>query len=428
MDGNHSSSPTPFTPPTTEEDCLAWLRLIRSPRVGPATFVRLLAEHGSAAAALAALPAVAAAAGIEGYVPCPPEAARREWERGLALGAVPLFLGSPAYPPALAALDDPPPVLWALGRRANLPLLARVGVALVGARNASSLGLRMARALAAGLGAEGFVTISGLARGIDTAVHGASLETGTIAVMAGGVDAVYPPENAALAAAIADRGLRLSEQPPGLEPQARHFPRRNRLIAGLARGVVVVEAAEGSGSLITARDALDQGREVMAVPGHPLDPRAAGTNRLIAEGARLVRDVADILAALGPGARPAGRHAAGVAPAGAGPGRGRRDGAAAPAPAPRPPVPRPPVPRPAAPCPAAPCPSVPGAAPAPAAEAASPVQLHRRILDALGAAALAEDQLLRDLDLSPATAAPALLFLELAGQIRREPGGFLTRV
>lgn len=409
MDKDDCSSPTPFTPPKTEEECLSWLRLIRSPRVGPTTFQRLLAEHGSAGAALAALPGVAAASGVADYAPCPADAARAEWDRGLRLGAVALFLGQPDYPAAFAALDDPPPVLWALGRPAGLGLLARPGIGLVGARNASSLGLRMARSLAGGLGAAGFVTVSGLARGIDTAVHGASLASGTVAVMAGGVDSIYPPENAALAAAIADQGLRLSEQPPGLEPQARHFPRRNRLIAGLSRAVVVVEAAEGSGSLITARDALDQGREVLAVPGHPLDPRAAGTNRLIAEGARLVRDVDDIVAALGPVARPAGRRVAGASPEGAGPSRARRDGDAPSVPAPRTSMARP--------------------APAPAAaEAVSPVHLHSRILDALGAAALAEDQLLRDLNLSPAAAAPALLFLELAGRIRREPGGLLARV
>lgn len=394
-------------PPGSDAACLDWLRLIRSPRVGPATFLRLLREHGTAAAALAALPGVAAASGVADYAPCRLEDARAEWDRGLRLGATPLFLGQPHYPPALAALDDPPPVLWVLGRPASLGLLARPAVGLVGARNASSLGLRMARSLAGGLGATGFVAVSGLARGIDAAVHGATLATGTVAVMAGGVDVVYPPENAALAAAIADQGLRLSEQPPGLEPQARHFPRRNRLIAGLSRAVVVVEAAEGSGSLITARDALDQGREVLAVPGHPLDPRAAGGNRLIAEGARLVRDVADIVAALEPDAppaprrpqRPQARPGAATPPTGAGPG--------APAPG------RGPAPTEGA------SPQGPGLA---------PVHLHARILDALGACPLAEDQLLRDLDLPAAAAAPALLFLELAGRIRREPGGLLARV
>lgn len=398
MDENHCSSPTPFTPPTTEEDGLSWLRLIRSARVGPATFLRLLAEHGSAQAALAALPAVARASGVADYAPCPPDAARREWDRGVHLGATALFLGSPTYPPYLAALSDPPPVIWALGRTPNLGLLHRPAVALVGARNASSLGLRMARALAGGLGAAGYVIVSGLARGIDTESHGASLATGTVAVMAGGVDMVYPPENASLAAAIADQGLRLSEQPIGLEPQARHFPRRNRLIAGLAQGVVVVEAAEGSGSLITAQDALDQGREVLAVPGHPMDPRAAGGNALIRDGAQLVRDAADVIAALSDAGAALPRRPVRIPPR--------------------------PVPRPLAIAPATPraAPKAP-----PDAAPADPVRLHGLILDALSAAPLAEDQLLRDLALPAAQAAPALLFLELAGRIRRDPGGLLRR-
>jgi len=410
MDKDDCSSPTPFTPPTTEEECLSWLRLVRSPRVGPATFQRLMAAHGSASAALDALPGIAAAAGAADYSPCAADIARAELDAGRRLGATPLFLGQPDYPAALAAIPDPPPLVWVLGRPARLrDLLARPAVALVGARNASSLGGRMARSLAGGLADMGLVVVSGLARGIDTAAHGAALAGGTVAVMAGGVDVVYPPENAALAAAIADQGLRLSEQPPGLVPQARHFPRRNRLIAGLARAVVVVEAAEGSGSLITARDALDQGREVLAVPGHPLDPRAAGCNLLIRDGARLVRSAADVIEALGPGVvmRPrtavrATTRTAAPAPtrtAAAPPGRAARP-ATTPAPQPG--------------HPAATAPSV------------DPVRLHGRILAALGPSPVAEDQLLRDLALPAAAAAPALLFLELAGRIRREPGGMLA--
>ena len=241
-----------------------------------------MAEHGSAQAALAALPALAAAAGESDYAPFPTEAAWREIDSGTRRGARLLFLGAPGYPAALAALSDPPPVLWARGCQA---VLDRPAVALVGSRNASSLGGRMARKLAEGLGFHGLTVVSGLARGIDTVAHQAALKTGTVAVMAGGVDVIYPAENAPLAAAIADQGALVSEQPIGLQPQARHFPRRNRLIAGLAHAVVVVEAADGSGSLITARDALDQGREVMAVPGHPMDARAAGCNRLIRDGA-----------------------------------------------------------------------------------------------------------------------------------------------
>jgi len=234
---------------------------LRSRRVGPATFRRLIAEHdGSADAALEALPAVARAAGVEEYRPCPADAARAELEAGRRAGARPVFLDHPAFPGLLAEHDDSPPMLWARG---DLSLLGRPAVGMVGARNASSLGLRMARRLARELGAAGFLTVSGLARGIDAAVHAASLETGTVAVLAGGVDVAYPPENAELLAQVAATGLVLSEMPPGLRPQARHFPRRNRIIAGLARALVVVEAAARSGSLITARDAADLGRDVL---------------------------------------------------------------------------------------------------------------------------------------------------------------------
>jgi DNA processing protein len=477
-------SPIPFTPPLTEEDTLSWLRLIRSPRVGPATFLRLMGEHGSAAAALDGVSELARAAGIDGYAPCPADTARAELERGLRIGAVPLFLGAPAYPAPLAAIADPPPVLWALGRPAHCAaLLTRPAVALVGARNASSLGLRMARKLAEGMAAHGLVVVSGLARGIDTVAHGAALDGGTIAVMAGGVDVVYPPENAGLAAAIADRGLRLSEQPPGLQPQARHFPRRNRLIAGLAHAVVVVEAAEGSGSLITARDALEQGREVLAVPGHPMDARAGGCNLLIREGARLIRSVEDVIEALGPAVPP--RKTPGTATrrgATNGP-EGRRvppqDAPGAPKPGgpviieswapPKDPVRAPegqqrdrtrapvihlsgsdagqgkgdvgPACAPSDPQPVPKAQSVerPGAAaghlpsPAPLPQGhrtqpavADPARLHILILAALGPSPVAEDQLLRDLALPAAQAAPALLFLELAGRIRRAPGGMLA--
>ncbi|PFG61952.1 DNA processing protein [Thioclava sp. ES.031] len=272
METDLFSYPTPFTPPTTEEDELPVLRLIRSRRVGPTTFHRLIGEHGSAAAALAALPEVARAAGVTDYAPCPEKQARAEIKAGKAAGARLLIHGGPGYPAALAEIDDAPPVLWALGQ---LELLTRPMVALVGARNASSLGLRMAKRLSESLGEAGICVVSGLARGIDAAAHEAALPTGTIAVQAGGIDVIYPQENTALARQMAETGLRLTEAPPGTQPQARHFPARNRIISGLSAGVVVVEAALKSGSLITARDALDQGREVMAVPGHPMDGRAA---------------------------------------------------------------------------------------------------------------------------------------------------------
>lgn len=400
------SYPTPFTPPTTEDDRLSWLRLIRSHRVGVQTFYRLLGEHGSAQAALAALPAIARAAGVQDYRPCPPDVAQAEMRRARAAGADMLCRGAPGYPQALADLSDAPPVLWALG---DAGLLQRDMVALVGARSASSLGTRMARKLAEGLGAAGLVVVSGLARGIDAAAHAAALPHGTVAVMAGGVDHVYPAENAALAAQIAAQGVRLSEQPPGLEPQARHFPMRNRIIAGLARAVVVVEAAAQSGSLITARMALDQGREVLAVPGHPFDGRAAGSNMLIRDGATLVRGVEDVLAALAVTNPASARHdPAPHAPAKHPPsGPARTGGATGATPPAASPGDAPPVPQ--------------------SRDWRDQAGLHRRILDRLGPSPLAEDQLIRDLACSAADIAPELVMLEMEGRIQRAPGGLLSR-
>ena len=285
----------PETAPHDDATRLDWLRLIRSRRVGPTTFRRLLFEFGSAEAALAAMPEVARKAGVSSYEICPIGIAESELRAATKLGARLLCLGAPDYPQALSEIADAPPLLWALG---NPEIAAKPCIALVGARNASALGQRMARKLAGELGELGYVTVSGLARGIDSAVHAASLATGTIAVQAGGVDNLYPPENSALAGEIAAHGLRLSETPIGMEPQARDFPRRNRIISGLAKAVIVVEGAAKSGSLITARCALDQGREVMAVPGHPFDARASGCNMLIRDGATLVRGADDIHAAL----------------------------------------------------------------------------------------------------------------------------------
>nr|WP_232829288.1 DNA-processing protein DprA [Tropicimonas sp. IMCC34043] len=347
-----------------------------------------MTEHdGDADAAIAALPQMARAAGIDGYAPCPTEVVERELKAGRKAGARPLFYGDAEYPAGLADLPDPPPVLWARGQvdLARLP-----AVALVGSRNTSSLGRRMARALSEGLGGAGFVVVSGLARGIDAAAHEGALATGTIAVVAGGVDVVYPQENAELTARIAHGGLILSEMPPGLQPQARHFPRRNRLISGLSRGVVVVEAAARSGSLITARDALDQGREVLAVPGHPLDPRAAGCNMLLRDGATLVRGPDDVLEALG---TPAPRRIADT-----------------------------PAPRAAA--TTAQHPKITVAAPAPTAAGGS---LRERILALLGAAPIAEDQLARDLSLPERQIADELLEMEMDGALQRQPGGLLAR-
>ncbi|WP_114967136.1 DNA-processing protein DprA [Alkalilacustris brevis] len=388
------SSPTPFTPPTTEEDRLSWLRLIRSRRVGTSTFFRLLGEYGSAAAAIEALPEIARAAGVKGYAPAAPVEVEAEFAAGRTIGAQLIAFGSPDYPAALASIPDPPPLLWALGRA---ELANRPAVAMVGARNASSLGTRMARSLARRLGEAGFSVVSGLARGIDAAAHGAALESGTIAVQAGGIDTIYPTENTTLAETIATQGLRLSEQPIGMAPQARHFPRRNRIISGLAHAVIVVEAAARSGSLITARDALDQGRDVMAVPGHPFDARAAGCNALIRDGATLVRGAEDVLAALEGATPPAANAPASGKPPQSAPPR------ETPAPAPQPPEPRPHSP----------------------SETAA---LHARILSQLGPSPLAEDQLIRDLSLPAAQVAPVLLSLELEGRITRQPGGLLARL
>ncbi len=279
---------------TLPADAVARLRLIRTDSIGPITYRQLLARFGTAEAALAALPDLARRGG-RGLAITPLAEAEAELAALDAIGATMIFIGTSAYPALLAALDTAPPVLAARG---DLGLLDRPAVAIVGARNASAAGVRFARTLAADLAAEDLVVVSGLARGIDAAAHQGAMAGGTIAVVAGGVDVVYPPENAALTAEIAEKGLILAEQKPGVEPQARHFPRRNRVIAGLAAGTLVVEGAPKSGSLITARIAAEAGREVMAIPGSPLDPRAQGCNLLIREGATLVQSAADVVEAL----------------------------------------------------------------------------------------------------------------------------------
>lgn len=374
------SSTHPPLPPTTEEDRVSWLRLLRSRRVGPTTFHRLLTEHGSARAALEALPEIARAAGVQSYSPCPEGVAQAEIKAARATGARMICAGAPEYPAALYGISDAPPILWAMG---DPGLMARPCVAVVGARNASSLGLRMARGLAAELTEAGIVVVSGLARGIDTAAHRAALSKGTLAVMAGGIEIMYPTENAGLGDEIGKQGLRVSEQAMGLVPQARHFPARNRIISGLASAVVVVEAAAKSGSLITARLALEQGREVMAVPGHPFDARASGCNMLIRDGAVLVRraeDVIELLPAPTPPASPEPELALTHRPEPAPETRGLRETAA----------------------------------------------LHSQILNRLGPSPMAEDQLIRDLSAPPATVTPALTDLEMAGRIRRHPGGLVS--
>ena len=371
-----ASSSHPPIPPRAEDDGFDRLRLLRSRRVGPATYHRLMGEHGSARAALAALPEIARAAGLTDYAICPEGVVAAELKAGRRAGATLIHDAHAAYPRALRTLPDAPPVLWALG---DVSLLSRRAIGMVGARNASSLGTRMARRLARDLGEAGFVTISGLARGIDAAIHDASVATGTIAVQAGGVDVIYPPENAELAMRIAANGLRLSEMPMGLQPLARHFPARNRIISGLSRALVVLEAAAKSGSLITARFAADQGREVLAVPGHPFDARAAGCNMLIRDGATLVRDAQDVI------------EACAEIP-------DRAD----------------------------PVPAMPERTGAPAPRPATRGDLGEAIIARLGPSPLAEDQLIRDLAADGATLAPALIDLELQGRIVRQAGGLVS--
>ena len=280
----------------TAAERVAWLRLIRTDNVGPQTFWQLLRREGSAEAALAALPhltrRIAAAPRIPSRAEAEDEIAGLEALGGRLVASV-----EADYPALLKYISGAPPLLALVGR--TRPDLQRT-VGIVGARNASTAGQKLTRQLATELGEAGYVVVSGLARGIDAAAHRASLATGTVAVLAGGMDRIYPEENVPLAAEIvAQGGMLVSEMRLGWEPRARDFPRRNRLVAGLSLGIVVVEAARRSGSLITARMALEQGREVFAVPGSPLDPRAEGCNALIQQGARLVTGAADIIAALG---------------------------------------------------------------------------------------------------------------------------------
>jgi len=286
----------PDRAPVDEAGERDWLRLARSARVGPVAFAELMRRYPTARAALDALPGLAAKGGGKRAIQlADAEAVAREYDAARAAGARMLALGGDAYPFNLSRVEAPPPFLWCLGEAS----VARPeAIAIVGARNASALGMRFTEALARGLGAKGFAVVSGLARGIDAAAHRAALETGTVAVLAGGVDSMWPPQNADLYDAIREKGAILSERPMGYNGRARDFPRRNRLVSGLARGIVVAEGAERSGSLITARFAGEQGREVMAVPGSPLDPRAGGCNLLIREGATLVRHADDVIEAL----------------------------------------------------------------------------------------------------------------------------------
>ncbi len=281
---------------------LACLRLIRSSNVGPVTFRDLINHYGGAELALEALPELSRRGGRAIRI-CPRSRAEHELEAAAKIGAQPVFTIEPGYPKLLAHVEVPPPLLYLKG---DAELLQRPTIAIVGSRLASAAGMTLARQFANDLGRAGLVTVSGLARGIDAAVHEASIGSGTVAVLAGGIDFVYPPEHVALQAAIGERGCLVSEMPPGFEPRAKEFPRRNRLISGMSFGVLVIEAARRSGTLVTARLAAEQGREVFAVPGHPLDPRAEGTNHLLKTGATMVISAGDVLDILEPILREAG--------------------------------------------------------------------------------------------------------------------------
>ncbi len=284
--------------PLGDEERIACLRLIRSQHIGPASFRHFINTYGGAQNALDALPHLANRSGRKHPLRIPSRAtAEAELAAAAKLGATPLFTIEPGFPKPLAWLDPPPPLIYLKGR---IELCDRPAVAIVGSRRCSAAGTSLARTFADTLSQNGFVVVSGLARGIDTAAHHAALAGGTIAVIAGGVDSVYPAENADLQHAITEHGCLITEQPPGFRPRGQDFPRRNRIISGLALGVVIIEAARRSGTLITARMALEQGRSVFAIPGHPMDPRAEGTNKLIQDGAIFTLTAEDVITELAP--------------------------------------------------------------------------------------------------------------------------------
>jgi DNA processing protein len=358
---------------------LNWLRLIRTPNVGPASFRSLVNRFGSAEAALEVLPELTISGGASRTVRIPAIAEiEAEMQAARRVGARFVCIGEPDYPSLLKQMDHPPPVLAMKGIGAVFTVPA---VAIVGARNASLAGIKMARLLANELGREGYGIVSGLARGIDTAAHQSSLLTGTVAVLAGGLDQPYPPENAGLIDEIVERGAVISEMPFGWQPRAQDFPRRNRLVAGASLGLVVVEAAERSGSLISARLATEMGRLVFAVPGSPLDPRARGTNAIIKDGATLVTETADILNALTPliGTRFV--------------------------------------------------PNIPVEEPPEFSTTAPPGDRERqRVVETLGQAPVNIDEIIRHTGLHPAQVAMILLELDLAGRLERHAGGFVSLI
>jgi DNA processing protein len=359
----------------SDAERIDWLRLIRSDNVGPRTFRSLLGHFGSARAALARLPDLARRGGAarEGRIGSEDDA-RAELAACQRQGVSLVAPGEAGYPPRLATLDDAPPLL---GIRGTIEALMRPMIAIVGSRNASGAGLKFAGKLAHDLSESGFVIASGLARGIDQAAHRTSLKGGTVAMLAGGHDRIYPPEHEDLLAAILNSGAAISEMPLGHVPRARDFPRRNRLISGAALGVVVVEAAHRSGSLITARIAAEQGREVFAVPGSPLDPRAAGTNDLIKQGATLITEAADIIQAVEPiMERPIELREPDEEPL----------------------------------------------------DFEADTSERARIINLLGPTPVSLDDLIRMTDASPATVRVVLLELELAGRLERHGGGLVSLI
>jgi len=361
----------------SEEQRRAWLRLIRSENVGPVTFRELINHFGSGLDALAAAPELARRGGRSIRI-CSEEEADRELAAVARIGARMVAMGEPEYPSALRHISDAPPLLAVAGDAAILGLPT---VAVVGARNASVAGRKFAAIVARGVGDAGYVVASGLARGIDGAAHEASLATGTVAVLAGGIDHIYPPEHVDLAARIAGGGGALvCEMPFGHVPRGRDFPRRNRIISGLSLAVVVVEAAERSGSLITARRAADQGRLVFAAPGSPLDPRAAGSNRLLREGAHIVTSPDDVIAELAPMLKRGG----------------------------------------------------PEEAEEPAEEPIGPASVgddeRQRVIDALGPSPVEIDEIMRFSRVRPAIVHLVLLELALAGRLERHPGQRVSMV
>ncbi|MER8858660.1 DNA-processing protein DprA [Mesorhizobium sp. M0757] len=367
-------------PRLSDRQRLSWLRLIRTQNVGPASFRELINRFGSAEAALEMLPELMISGGAKRIMRIPSvEEAEAELDAASENGARFVGIGEADYPPMLKNMDNPPPLIAVKGEAAVFRLPA---VAIVGARNASLAGIKMARMLAADLGRDGYVIVSGLARGIDTAAHQGSLSTGTVGVLAGGLDVPYPPENIGLCDDIAERGgAVISEMPFGRQPRAQDFPRRNRLVAGAALGLVVIEAAQRSGSLISARLAGEMGRLVFAVPGSPLDPRCAGSNGLLKDGATLVTEAADVSGAIAP---LAGTRTRSIAPPEKAP-----DFSATPPPG---------------------------------------EDERSGVLEALGPTPVGVDEIIRHTGLNAAQVSMVLLELDLAGRIERHAGGNVSLV